>query len=517
MYVNGEMVPESRAVVSVLDRGFRWGDSVYDSQRTFGGKVFKLQSHMKRLYRSLHYTRIDPQMTIEEMGRATEDVVDANLHLLGPNGDFSVSQVVSRGLMYRSERGPNVAIYCQPIGFREYARQYVDGIRVVTPSTRRIPPQSLSPKAKIGNKMNHLIVEFEARDRDPEAVSLMLDLDGNIAECTGGNFLFVADGRLKIPNRRHVLPGIGMETVLELAENQGIPIDEDDYTPFDVYQADEAFMTSSRVCIMPARSVNGWHIGDELPGPVTAALSAAYSDLAGLNFVDQALSPPALGRAGITPWLGATRRDQAMEKRMATPSTITIPARKGKAAFARKGDRVKLINTHGQQVVDTWAFNRDDLREYMSMEHSRVALGRLMARVGDTMVTNLRRPILTIVEDTTPGIHDTLMAACDRYRYEQMGAVGYHDNCTDNLAAGLRELGYGPPETPGPWNVFMNIPWEADGSLSLKPPVCKPGDYILLRAEMDCIVAFSTCPQDLLPINGEACTPTEAHFQVLPS
>ena len=200
---------------------------------------------------------------------------------------------------------------------------------------------------------------------------------------------------------------------------------------------------------------------------------------------------------------------------MTTPSTITIPARKGKAAFARKGDGVKLINTHGQQVVDTWAFNRDDLREYMSMEHSRVALGRLMARVGDTMVTNLRRPILTIVEDTTPGIHDTLMAACDRYRYEQMGAVGYHDNCTDNLDAGLRELGYGPPETPGPWNVFMNIPWEADGSLSLKPPVCKAGDYLLLRAEMDCIVAFSTCPQDLLPINGEACTPTEAHFQVL--
>ena len=294
MYVNGEMVPESRAVVSVLDRGFRWGDSVYDSQPTFGGKVFKLQSHMKRLYRSLHYTRIDPQMTIEEMGRATEDVVDANRHMLGPNGDFSVSQVVSRGLMYRSERGPNVAIYCQPIGFRGYARQYVDGIRVVTPSTRRVPPQSLSPKAKIGNKMNHIIAEFEARDRDPEAVSLMLDLDGNIAECTGGNFLFVADGRLKIPNRRQVLPGIGMETVVELAENQGIPIDEGDYTPFDVYQADEAFMTSSRVCIMPAKSVNGWHIGDEMPGPITRALSAAYSDLAGVNFVDQALShlPP---------------------------------------------------------------------------------------------------------------------------------------------------------------------------------------------------------------------------------
>ena len=294
VYVNGKMVPESQATISALDRGFRWGDSVYDQERTFGGKIFKLSSHMKRLYRSLHYTRIDPRMSVEEMSEATEGVIEANRHAVGPTGDFTVTQIVSRGLFNRPQHGPNVVIYCQPIPFEDYARQYVEGIRVVTPSTRRNPPQSLSPKAKIGNKMNHIIAEFEARDRDPEAVSLMLDLDGNIAECTGGNFAFVADGRLKIPNRRHVLPGIGMQTLLEVAENQSIPIDEDDFTPFDVYQAEEAFMMSSRTCIMPAKTLNGWQIGDELPGPLTRALTAAYSDLAGLNFVDQALShlPP---------------------------------------------------------------------------------------------------------------------------------------------------------------------------------------------------------------------------------
>jgi len=200
---------------------------------------------------------------------------------------------------------------------------------------------------------------------------------------------------------------------------------------------------------------------------------------------------------------------------MSSSSLTTIVARKGKAAFVSQGQQVKVINTHGQQVIDTWAFNRADLTEFMSMEHTRTALGNIMAKVGESMVTNRRRPILSLVEDTSPGIHDTLLAACDRYRYEQLGCTTYHDNCTDNLAQALRELGLAPPETPSPWNLFMNIPVKPDGGLSFEPPACKPGDYVLLRAEMDCVVAFSTCPQDLIPINGVACTPTEAHFQVL--
>jgi uncharacterized protein YcgI (DUF1989 family) len=122
---------------------------------------------------------------------------------------------------------------------------------------------------------------------------------------------------------------------------------------------------------------------------------------------------------------------------------------------------------------------------------------------------------LTLLEDTTPGIHDTLLAACDRYRYEQLGCAEYHDNCTDNLAAALAELKLTPPETPSPLNLFMNIPVETAGTLSFEPPVSLPGDYVLFRAEMQCVIAFSACPQDLVPINGVACAPTEAHFQVL--
>ena len=140
---------------------------------------------------------------------------------------------------------------------------------------------------------------------------------------------------------------------------------------------------------------------------------------------------------------------------MTPPRLVEIPARRGKAMRLARGQSVRVVNTFGQQVVDTWAFNAAELGEFMSMEHTRSGIRRMIPRVGDKLLTNHRRPILTLTEDTSGGIHDTLMAACDRYRYEGLGVVGYHDNCTDNLAQGLAELKLTPPETPSPLNLFM--------------------------------------------------------------
>ncbi len=200
---------------------------------------------------------------------------------------------------------------------------------------------------------------------------------------------------------------------------------------------------------------------------------------------------------------------------MAQSEQITIPARRGKAARLNKGQSIKVINTHGEQVVDTWAFAADDLHEFMSMEHWRPTVLRIIPEVGDALVTNKRRPILTLTEDTSSGIHDTLMAACDSYRYGLLGCTDYHDNCTDNLFAAMRQLGLTPPETPSPLNLFMNIPVLDGRRLDFYAPENKPGDYVVLRAEMDCVVAFSACPQDMLPINGVNCIVTDAHFEIL--
>ena len=192
----------------------------------------------------------------------------------------------------------------------------------------------------------------------------------------------------------------------------------------------------------------------------------------------------------------------------------TIPARRGAAAFVRQGQHVTVINTHGEQVVDTWAFVRHDLREFMSMEHTRATLVKIMPSVGDCLYTTRRRPILKILQDTSPGIHDTLMAACDSHRYGLLGCTQYHDNCTDNLWAAMHGLGLTPPETPSPLNLFMNIPWQGDGGLSFDPPVTRPGDAITFEAQLDAVMVFSACPQDILPINGTTGQPTEAHFRI---
>jgi len=193
---------------------------------------------------------------------------------------------------------------------------------------------------------------------------------------------------------------------------------------------------------------------------------------------------------------------------------VTIPARRGKAARVRSGQRIRIVNTHGTQVVDTWAFSAQDGTEWMAMDASRAWFLKLRAAVGDTFLTNRRRPILTLVEDTSGGAHDTLMAACDLERYGLLGVVGHHDNCRDNLHAALAELGVSIPATPAPLNLFMNIPWTPDGRLSWAEPVSTPRSYVVLRAEMDLVIAFSACPQDILPINGRMGGTTEAHFAV---
>jgi uncharacterized protein len=195
--------------------------------------------------------------------------------------------------------------------------------------------------------------------------------------------------------------------------------------------------------------------------------------------------------------------------------TEIIPARRGRAVRLSRGQSIRIINTHGSQVVDTWAFNADDLAEFMSMEHLRPTIERIFPHQGDYLCTNRRRPILYFVEDTSPGIHDTLMAACDDYRYGLLGCREYHDNCTDNMWAAMRQLGLSPHDCPSPLNLWMNIPVGEGGRTGWGEPLSKPGDHVILRAELDCVVAMSACPQDILPINGAARQPTEAHYQII--
>ena len=192
----------------------------------------------------------------------------------------------------------------------------------------------------------------------------------------------------------------------------------------------------------------------------------------------------------------------------------TIPAKSGKAVHIKNGQSIKIINTHGKQVIDTWAFNANELSEYMSMEHSRTTILKLIPAVGDVLHTNRRNPILTFIEDTSPGIHDAVISACDNERYQLLGYKGYHKNCSDNLIEAMDELELTFNQRGTPFNQFKNIPRDVKGNLKFEEPVSQPGDYVVFKAEMDAVIAFSACPQDILKINGPERQPTEAHYQI---
>lgn len=294
VYLNGAFVPESQAKVSVLDSGFNAGDGVYDVTRTFRHKPFKLREHTERLFRSLRYTRIDCGMSLEEMEKTTLEVLERNKPLLGENEDCALWQVVSRGV--RSSTGNRVSgratvtVYSVIVNFPEFASFYVEGAPLVIPSTRRIPPQCLESKAKITNKMNHNMAAFEAKQVDPRAIPLMLDIDGNLSETSAHNFFLVIDGKLCTPTDRNVLGGITKAVIFDLAKQLGVEIVEGDYTPYDLYNAEEAFLASTSPTFVPVRTVNGAKIGKGAPGPVTVRLIAAWNKMVGMDIVDQALS-----------------------------------------------------------------------------------------------------------------------------------------------------------------------------------------------------------------------------------
>jgi uncharacterized protein YcgI (DUF1989 family) len=163
-------------------------------------------------------------------------------------------------------------------------------------------------------------------------------------------------------------------------------------------------------------------------------------------------------------------------------------------------------------VCDTWLFNSADLSEFSSMEHARAHFNSIIPKVGDALFSNRRRAIGTLLSDTSPGIHDTLMAACDLHRYTNLGVEGYHDSCADNMRLALQAIGLRAHEVPQPLNLWMNIPVKPDYRVEWLPPVSKAGDYVEIRAEMDVVVVMSACPQDIVPIND--LNPVDVAFSV---
>jgi branched-chain amino acid aminotransferase len=295
VFLNGEMIPASQAHIAIYDAGVVLGATVTEMTRTFHHRPFRLVDHVARLYRSLKYVRFDVGMTQEEMAATTQELIEHNAGLIGPEDELGIIHFVTAGefRVYAGSAGgsgkvsPTVCIHSFRMPFHLWASCFEEGIHVVTPSTRHVPPQCIDPKMKYRSRLHFYLADQETHLVDPKGSSLLLDLDGNVTEMSGGNFLIVRDGTIISATTRNILPGISRQTVIELAEQLGIPFAERNLQVHDVVNADEAFETTTPLCMAPVTRINAIPIGDGNPGPITKRLLEAWSALVGLDIVEQ--------------------------------------------------------------------------------------------------------------------------------------------------------------------------------------------------------------------------------------
>ncbi len=189
--------------------------------------------------------------------------------------------------------------------------------------------------------------------------------------------------------------------------------------------------------------------------------------------------------------------------------TVRVPGGEGRAVRLREGQSVRAVDVAGGQVGDLFAYAAADPGEYASASHTRVGIAKLFPGPGDPVLTNRRRPVLRVIEDTSPGRHDMLYAACDPARYAGLGAPPSHRSCAGNLGEALASEGLSLGTVPQPLNIFMDVRPHPDGTIVSAPASTRAGDYIAFQAAQDCIVVLSSCPMDIIPISTGGITPLE--------
>ena len=295
VYLNGNLIPASQASLKIYDAGVVLGATVTEMTRTFRHQPFRLEDHIARLFRSLKYTRMDIGMSPEELLAASRELLANNTKLIGADDELGLihfvtageygSYVASPDVAVRS--GPTVCSHTFPLPFTLWAERVKHGAHVVTPSIRHVPPQCYDPKMKYRSRMHYYLADQEARLADPQALALLLDLDGNVTETSGANFLIVERGVIVSPTLRNTLPGISRATVIELAEKLGIGFVERDIQVYSVMNADEAFLASTPYGLCPVTKINGVAIGDGQPGSVYRQLMTAWNELVGMDIAGQ--------------------------------------------------------------------------------------------------------------------------------------------------------------------------------------------------------------------------------------
>jgi branched-chain amino acid aminotransferase len=297
VFMNGSLVEESQAKISIYDSALMFGDMVFEMTRSFNKKQFKLREHLERLYAGLHILRIPVGMSIDEMEQACYATIEANEPVFSDDDEHRLMIDISRGTLgiYQGveglHKGPNIIIADFPLRWTVagMGQLYDTGINAVIVSQRAIPGNLLDPKIKNRSRIHYLMANIEASNiQGEDNWALLLDPDGHVAEGTGDNFFIVKDGVIITPEGRNILRGVSRAYVLEeLALQLGMPVEEKNIEPYDVYTADEAFMTGTPFCMLPVTHLNGLPIGNGGVGEIFKALLKQWSTNVGIDIEQQ--------------------------------------------------------------------------------------------------------------------------------------------------------------------------------------------------------------------------------------
>jgi branched-subunit amino acid aminotransferase/4-amino-4-deoxychorismate lyase len=295
VYLKGEFVPASHAKINIYDLGIVMGATFTEMTRTFRHQLFRAEDHIQRLYRSLKYGGITIPLSPDEMLARTVELVEHNSALIDAGEDLGVVHFVTAGEnpIYAGSAAasgpltPTVCIHSFPLPFSAWRHLLTDGAHVVTPSIRHIPPQCVDPKTKNRSRIHWHLADKQTHAVDSRATSLLLDLDGNITECSGSNFVMLVGRTIYSPTSRNILQGISLQTVRELAPRLGLDWVEKDLQPYDVINADEAWLTTTPYCMAPVTRINNIPIGSGEVGPIFREMLQAWSELVGMDIEQQ--------------------------------------------------------------------------------------------------------------------------------------------------------------------------------------------------------------------------------------
>jgi len=297
VFINGKFVPENEAKISIYDSALMFGDMVFEMTRSFNKKQFKLKEHIERLLMGVKIFRIPLNYSANEIEDACYKTIEANDHLFTDDDEHRLMIDVSRGLLGIYEnisglhKGPNLIIADFPLRWTvsSMGTLFDHGINAVITSQRAIPAHLLDPKIKNRSRVFYLMANIEASQfKGDNNWALLLDTDGFISEGTGDNFFIVKDNKVITPEGRNILRGISRDYVMnELCSELGLEVVEKNIEVFDVYGADEAFMTGTPFCMLPVTSLNGIKISDGKVGNIFTKILNQWSENVGIDISRQ--------------------------------------------------------------------------------------------------------------------------------------------------------------------------------------------------------------------------------------